>query len=363
MKTGEDFRHEFPEMSQGFETAARRALHELREQKGEKQVRFRPTLLVAAVLVLLMSVGVAATWERWSMTDFINRYREVVTGDEWKEMVSGFEPVNIHGMLADAVIREAVYDGFACHMVVEVRPYDPRCFLIPFSADYLEYPAYQTVRTFPKDVTLKEHIAALGYTNVTVCSIHVEGSGGGSKQMELNPDGSFVFYLYCDLDDWMQEQLPELKKVQLSLLPTEKHGIPTYMHAEMTVQRQPLLEAACTQEGATYEFSGGLRLDRICMYRTPLSAYLVADAEIFDSAALQDCLYIPKAPDGTDLPMGASGYWGLALEGALSYDRVGCQYRASLALDSLPDEIVLAEMDWRTERITDSWAVQLIALE
>lgn len=361
MKTGEDFCREFPEMTQGFKRAAQQALHELRDK--EKQVKFRPMLLFAAVLVLLMSVGVAATWERWSMTDFINRDREVVPEAEWTGITREFEPVSVRGMLADAVIREAVYDGFACHMVVEVRPHDPQSFLIPYGAHLLEERAYNAVRTFPKDVTLREHIATLGYTNTSTLNIYMEGARGGCKQMEINPDGSFVFYLYCDFDDWMLERQVDKMMVQIDLLPTEKHGIPTHMHADVIVQQQPVLEAVCSKEGVAYEFGGGLRLKRVCMYRTPLSAYLVADAEIIDNAALQDYLYIPKDVDGADLPLGASGSSWHAADSMLSHDNVSRQYIASLALDSLPEEMMLVEMDWRTGEINDSWLVQLIGME
>lgn len=143
-----------------------------------------PARLFAAVLVLLMSVGAAATWKRWSMTDFINHDRGVVPEDEWKNIASGLEPVSIRGMLADALIRETVFDGSACHMVVEVRPNDPHCILIPYGAHMLEERAYNAIIAFPK---------------------------------------------------MLDRQVDKLM-VRMDLLPTEKHGLPTHMQAEVSVQ-------------------------------------------------------------------------------------------------------------------------------
>lgn len=364
MKTGEDFRREFPEMSEEFEMAAQQTLHELRDGKENGTVKFRPMLVFAAVLVLLMSVGAAATWERWSLTDFINRYQEIVKEADWAGITSDFEPVSIRGLLADAEIREAVYDDLACYMVVEVRLHDPQCFLIPYGEHLLEERAYNAVRTFPKDVKLSEHIASLGYTNVSTLHISTDWGTFGSMEMELNPDGSFVFYLYqSGFDDRRDDREQKELNVQLDLLPTDKHGIPTHMRADVRIERQPVLEAVCSLEGTSYEFSGGLRLSNVRMYRTPLSAYLIADAEITDSAALQDYLYIPRDAEGADLPQGAFGFGGIITEPALSPEDVRHQYFASLALDSLPDEIVLAEMDWRTEKIKDSLRVQLTDME
>lgn len=155
-----------------------------REVFTERISELLPARLFAAVFVLLMSVGAAATWERGSMTDFINRDRGVVPEDEWKDIASGFEPVSIRGMLADAVIREAVFDGFTCHMVVEVWPHDPHCFLIPYGAHMLEERAHNAVRAFPK---------------------------------------------------MLDRQVDKLM-VRMDLLPTEKHGLPTHMQAEVSVQ-------------------------------------------------------------------------------------------------------------------------------
>ena len=99
MKTGDDFRREFPEIEDGFLDAAHRALSEIHAEKEEKPMKLRPMLVFVLMLVLLTSVSVAATWERWSLDDFIPTGRITATEDEWRKMIDAFEPVTAENPL------------------------------------------------------------------------------------------------------------------------------------------------------------------------------------------------------------------------------------------------------------------------
>lgn len=71
MKTGEDFRREFPQVEESFREAEYQALMRLHEKRRRTHMKFKPVIAFVLILMLLMSVGVAATVEKWSLFDSV----------------------------------------------------------------------------------------------------------------------------------------------------------------------------------------------------------------------------------------------------------------------------------------------------
>lgn len=71
MKTGEDFRREFPQVEESFREAEYQALLRLHEKRRRTHMKLKPVIAFVLILMLLMSVGVAATVEKWSLFDSV----------------------------------------------------------------------------------------------------------------------------------------------------------------------------------------------------------------------------------------------------------------------------------------------------
>ena len=162
MKMGEDFRREFPQPEEGFRAAEYQALMRLKEEKRRLHMKFKPVIAFVLMLILLMSVGVAATVEKWSLFDSVPDDWRIATDAEKAQMKSSFVPIAIDGKMVDVTLREAIYDGYGVYLVVDVTPKSPNVFLIPYHNADLDEPAGDVVSSFPDDVTLEEHIRALG---------------------------------------------------------------------------------------------------------------------------------------------------------------------------------------------------------
>lgn len=249
MKTGEDFRREFPQAEEGFRAAEYQALMRLHEEKRRLHMKLKPVIAFIFMLMLLMSIGVAATVEKWSLFDSVPDDWRIATDAEKAQMKSSFVPIAIDGEIVDVTIREAIYDGYGVYLVVDVTPQKPEVFLMPYHNADLDEPAGDVVSSFPDDVTLEEHIMALGYRHIYRVDI-MTGLAGMffPAQMELNEDGSFAFFFRQRLDRAQDMQQPSLSFTVAANLKSDSRYL-EHFDTDVTLTVQPLLEAKCSPAG------------------------------------------------------------------------------------------------------------------
>jgi len=366
MKTGEDFRREFPAMEEGFQDAAHQALQALNEGKSENRMKLRPAMLMAALLVLLMGASVAATWERWSLDDFIPSNRITVTGEEWRSMVEAFEPVTVQTSVAEITVREVLFDGYALYIVADARPKGESVFFVP-EGSKMDAPARDAAGSLPEEMTLREYIAHNGYTRTFEMSLHTDMGGMiFMPEMELNEDGTATFYLRQRLQQ-PQLQAEPLDVTLYVLMRSDVVRYPCNAEVLLTIDQLPVLEEAVSAEGVRHEFTNsGVALSNLRLVRTPLSTYVTADAEIIDEAAYQDRFgsYVIKFADinGAGYDAGPFNLMGFMRDPVDRNHTGPLYYTATLTMQKLPDTIAVMEYPWgkyEPEMATDSWRVQL----
>lgn len=366
MKTGEDFRREFPQAEEGFRAAEYQALMRLHEEKRRLYMKFKPVIAFILMLMLLMSVGVAATVEKWSLFDSVPDDWRIATDAEKAQMKSSFVPIPIDGKMVDVTIREAIYDGYGVYLVVDVTPKSPNVFLIPYHNADLDEPAGDVVSSFPDDVTLEEYIRALGYRQIYRVDI-MTGLAGMffPATMELNEDGSFAFFFRQRLDRAQDMQQPSLSFTVAANLKSDSRYL-EHFDTDVTLTVQPLLEVKYSPAGESHVFANsGLRLSNVQVHRTILTTYVTADVEVvdqdkFDNRYNQYFLRISDSK-GNDIK---PGYINLI---AIRQDDTGeYQYTCTLSLSALPDELSFVEyqVDYDAgHKPVDSWLFRLQNME
>lgn len=370
MKTGEDFRREFPETEEGFKDSMYTALQSVHGEKRRAHMNLKPIVAFGLILLLMMSVGIAASVEKWSLFDSVPDTWVTANEAEQAQMKDSFEPVCIDGRVADATVREAIYDGFGLYLVIDLRPTDPTVFLMPDMNANLTDPAQSVVSSFPEDVTLEEHIKTLGYK--TVYRVDVMTLLPGMvfpATMDMNEDGSFSFFLRQRMTDDQNMMLPEIAcemMVHIKRNSTEQvtngSTILEYLTTELNIEAQPMLGVKSSIEGDSHVFENcGVRVSDVRLYKTLLTTYLTADVEIVDQEKYDDhyqkYLFYASDQKGNRLN---SGYFNVS--GVSEDSSTGEYYYAcTLALDELPDELSMTEVTWkdRENNILDSYTFQL----
>lgn len=367
MKTGEDFRREFPQAEEEFRDAVHNTLLTLHDKKRRAPMKLNPVIAFVLILTLLMSVGVAATVEKWSLFDSVPDYWRTATDAETAQMKSSFDPVHIDGSLVDVTIREAIYDGFGVYLVADMKPMDPKVFLLPEDNADLDAPAGDMVSSFPDDVTLEEHIKALGYTRIY--RVDVSSCLAGMvfpATLEMNEDGSFAFFFRQRLNQAKDVQQP---CVTMTFVANLRSGASILDHAEaeITLNAQPLLEVRRSPAGESHAFeNSGLRLSNVQLYRTVLTTYVSADVEVTDqekyqSRYMQYFLDICTA-EGEEIK---PGYFNvMAIQ---ENDETGeYKYTCTVSLSALPEEMSVVEyqVDYDAgHKAVDSWKFSLENME
>lgn len=367
MKTGEDFRREFPDVDEDFRDAAHRALLGLHAVKEEKQMKFRPMIVIALALILIMGVGVAATWERWSLDDFIPTERITATETEWSDMLAAFEPVNVEGTVADVTVREALFDGYALYIVADVIPKQPGDFFVP-EMSLMEAAAREAADSLPEDMSLGEYISLKGYTRTFEVRLHTSGAGMAFlPEMELNDDGTMTFYLRKRMQQ--HDIRSDVLKTTLNVSMKRKEGSGVYfVDVPLNLQCLPVLEEAFSPAGESHEFTDiGVTLTNLHLTRTPLSTYVTADVQVINEEAYGESFgnYVLRfiGPDGKEYDAGPFNLSGFMRDSRGKGAEPGAPYyMATLTMPEIPDTLRLIETPWGVhdpDQATDSWTIQL----
>ena len=348
MKTGEDFRKEFPEADESFRDAACQALDALHTPRKTISLRCKPIIAVALVLIVIVGTAVAGTVGKWSMFSNVPDFMQTASKDEQAQMKSSFQPVFVAGQYADMTIREAVYDGFGLYMAIDMTPHNQQVFLIPDLNVSLDEPAAECCEGFPADVTLAEHIEALGYTTIYRVDFSTDLVGMVfPATMAYNEDGSFTFYLRQRLGTAKDLQQPSLTPHLFAIVKRSGGNRVTNLDLELTIPAQPVLEVKRSAEGFSHVFEkSGVKLTNITLQRTPLTTYLTADVEVVDEEVFAnrgfDYFFSATDQAGTRLN---TGYFNVS--GMMTNHETGAyEYTCTLSLNKLPDVLYLSEFEW-----------------
>lgn len=354
MKTGEDFRKAFPDTEDSFRNAAYQALTALHPPRSKTSLRFKPLLAFALILALLMGAAVAGTVEKWSLFSNVPDYMRTATEAEQKQMKSSFQPVSVNGRYVNMTVREAVYDGFGLYMAVDMVPHNAEVFLIPDLNVELDEPADEAFGSFPSDVTLAEHIAALGYTAIYRVDISTRIQSmifpGG---IAYNEDGSFTFFVRQRVTDPAYLQQAELSAILGAVIMRNTGSQVTNgstwletVEAELNIPAQPLLEVKQSAEAFSHVFEkSGAKITNIKLQRTPLTTYLTADVIVINEEAFADRFpnyyFSPSDKDGTHLHSGYFNISGISI----NQETGSYEYRCTLSLSTLPEMLYMSEYE------------------
>lgn len=352
MKTGEDFRNEFPDTEEGFRSAAYQALTSLRAPRKLPSLHGKPILVFALLLAVLMGAAVAGTADKWSLFSSVPEFMQTASKDEQAHMKASFQPVSVKGRHVDLTVREAVYDGFGLYMAIDMAPHQANVFLIPDMNVNLSEPASEAYSGFPADVTLSEHIKALGYT--TIYRVDVQALLRGMifpATLAYNGDGTFTFYL--------RQRAGAAAEIQQSVLTTQvsasimlntgSRSTLEFVQTDLSVPAQPVLEVKRSAEDFSVAFeNSGVKLTNITLQRTLLTTYVSADVAVINEEAFANegvqFYFCVSDQDGARL---LPGYFNIS--GTTRNLETGAyEYASTLSLDNLPDTLYMTEYAWRS---------------
>ena len=125
MKSAEDFRNAFGPADAGFELAVHNTLENLQRQnekteRGWKHRYLLPT--IAAIIILLLGIGIAASNGRWGVLNWLSENRGESAGQQTvSETAEPFmAPIDME--YATITVREAQNDGYGMYLSVAFTP-------------------------------------------------------------------------------------------------------------------------------------------------------------------------------------------------------------------------------------------------
>lgn len=355
MKTGSDFRKEFPEVEQGFQRAVGDTLSGIVEERAGHAFRVpRLAVVLAVIMLLLTSAAVAATVHRLNIQDFTDRSQWANLSDEAREVLgTDFPDVVIDNPYADMVITEAVYDGMAVYVLTEVVPKNEYIFMIP-SHLFEENQAFSYGSSYPKDMTIQQYAEQLGYQEVITMQGRSSETPGQYFDSALNEDGSFSLMMWA-LVQPEYRNLPELT-MNMTII-VEKNGrMADEIETTLSIPLAGKVETARSKEGEAVTFeNAGVYVKEIEVVRTPMAAYIIADYDIVNRSNYRQYITYRKFrildENGQEPTKGA---YPLSMRFDESYYRMGDQpfYITNRIFDEMPTQITLGEYEGNRE---DGW--------
>ncbi len=363
MKTGEDFRKAFPETEEGFRDAAYQALTTLHASHKRAALQGKPILAFVLVLLALMGAAVAGTVDEWSLFSSVPEYMQTASEEEQSQMKASFQPVTVHGRIADVTVREAIYDGFAVYLVLDIRHSDPTVFLMPHQNADLTEPASSVVYGWPTDLTLEEYARSLGFTSFRRVDVSISLSGMViPPTLEAYENGMFTFCFRQQIlnpDDILKPSIttqciPHIQNLE-------------YFETNLTIPAQPLMEVKASPPDVSHTFGHcGVALSNVTLYRTMLTTYVMADVSITDQEAFDAntmSYYVSDSDsNGNTLPVGYFNVGGIMQHGTTPTYR----YSSTVSMPRLPDEISFTEYSWapgKASNIIDIFTFPLHSVE
>lgn len=355
MKTDKDFRREFPDAAPDFRRAVESTLSGLAEE--QKRPVFRVPRLAAvwlAVLFLLTGAAVALTVHRMSIQDFTDRSQWTNLTEEARAVLATeFPDVVIENPYAGMIVTEAVYDGMAVYLLLEVMPADEATFVIP-SHLFENNQAFSYGSSYPWDMTIQQYANQMGYQDL----IALQGSSPQTPGMyfdsERNDDGSFSLMIWA-LVRPEYRNLPELP-LNMNIRVEINGRAVDELPAAFTIPLAGSVETARSREGEAVTFeNAGVHVKGIEVVKTPMAAYIIAEYDIMDRTSYRNYITYRKFrildAAGREPPKGA---YPLSMRFDESHYRMGSQpfYMTNCIFEEMPVELTIGEYAGNRE---DGW--------
>lgn len=289
MKNSDDFRKEFPPVEEGFCRAVDDALTDLKEERAGCGLRVpRLAVVLAAVLLLLSGAAVAATLHRLNIQDFTDRSDKANLTDEARRVLAtDFPDVVIDNPYADMVVTEAVYDGMALYVLLEITPKAQLqdTFFIPYGLlDDVNVTASTFGRSYPRDVGILDYVAQLGYQHVMGVSFMDHATVGHFYDSCLNEDGS-VSLMWWSLVKPEYRHLPELTFDAKVWFEKDGYSLNTLDFA-LSIPCAGEAQRVFSREGENVVFeNAGVHVNGLELVHTPMSTYIIINYDILDRTA------------------------------------------------------------------------------
>lgn len=353
MRTGEDFRREFPKPEEGFRQAVDNALAGLVEER-RWHIHKLGTAVVLTVLALMISgVAVAATIERWGVQEFIERSKRANLSEAAAGVLAAdFEDVVIEAEWATLTVTEAVYDGMAIYMAVDAVPKHTGDMAIPAPVGHGGMADYYG-KSYPSDVSIEAYAAQLGYEHVLALICECDEATTHIYDSVMNEDGSFTIMLW----GLVREQHRNQPRLEVNFcIRTQRDGA----EYKRTAQRLGLriageMETARSAKGETGTLgNAGIIITGVEVYRTPMSTYVLADYDVADQARHEEYIMHQKLRflDEKGVPLRAGAY-PLAYNSRYDIRRNDVPQRyyyiSNWLMDEMPEQIAIGEYDGSAE--------------
>ena len=125
MKSAEDFRKAFGPADTGFELAVHNTLEELERQDEKKEQKWKRHLLfpvTAAIMVMILGIGIAASNGRWGVLNWLSENRGILTVQQAANETAEPFIAPIETDYATITVREAQNDGYGIYLSVAFTP-------------------------------------------------------------------------------------------------------------------------------------------------------------------------------------------------------------------------------------------------
>ena len=167
MKSAEDFRNAFGPADAGFELAVHNTLENLQRQnekteRGWKHRYLLPT--IAAIIILLLGIGIAASNGRWGVLNWLSENRGESAGQQTVSETAEPFMAPIDTEYATITVREAQNDGYGIYLSVAFTPKKKGVLAFNWSINpFMDGPEIMGFTPDQKGQTLAEWAVRHGY--------------------------------------------------------------------------------------------------------------------------------------------------------------------------------------------------------
>lgn len=291
MKSGEEFRREFPQVDRRFEDAARRTLAALRDEKQHGHV-VRAVLMTAGLVLLIATIAVAANAVRWNAADFIEGNMYSNMNSSAREVLAEHAiDVRMDTPFAQMTLKQAVYDGMAVYLLFEAHPMQAGQLIAAGAVlDEENDQAFSHGSRYPTDISIHEYAAQQGYAGTQLIEVFGDEITACVFDSAMNDDGS------CSLMVWafVRPEYRELEDLALHLrLLDASHRTQNPSEESRYEVTLPLAGGtrihACNDVVALPQV--GIEVNGITAVTTPMTTYILLDYDVTERSAYSAAMF------------------------------------------------------------------------
>lgn len=331
-----------------------------KQTKGEVKMKRKLVPIVAAALLLALTMSIAVAESLgWGLTDFFRFTKEEAILKSQPEIVQTAIPQTVSGSERYTVtIVEAVYDGYASHVVAAIKPRDNSIQLIDEDTDadmplcalnmpHMGFDAFDTNTDYP---TIDEWAKEQGKTLKKVGYMLSDDALGTSALLE---DGTYMLYETSNHGD-SPDILPMELKVGFFAAEGGWNGNEDEITVSFTLEKTPPRWSKTVKPELEVE-KYGIVVDEVTVTTTVMATYVNTRYHFTDPEKQKDCWFRPTDGNGNVMSE-ASSVASTGREGDNAYL---CQ-TGSIPLDTLPQNLVLHVSD---PMGSDDYALVTVSLD